>query len=193
MARPRVFKEIEVLERAMDVFWRHGYEGASIAELTKAMGVNSPSIYAAFGSKRGLFDAVLAKYRERRSLDREYVMGGATAREAAERLLFGAVEWLVDPHEPPGCLLVQTGSPVGPDNDDVRRAVIEQRGKTRDLLIERLARAQREGDLAASEDPAALAGYLLMVFYGLALQAAEGVDKAELRKSAMRALLAWPA
>jgi AcrR family transcriptional regulator len=193
MARPRVFEETEVLDRAMEVFWRHGYEGASMAELTKAMGLNSPSIYAAFGSKRGLFDAVLKRYRERRTAHREYVLASATAREVAERLLYGAIEWLVDPSEPRGCLLIQAGTSAGVNNDDVPRAIIDQRGKTRDLLTERLMRAQQDGDLPASEDPAALAGYLLMVFNGLALQAAEGVSEAELRKSAERALLGWPA
>jgi AcrR family transcriptional regulator len=192
MARPRVFEEAEVLDHAMEVFWRHGYEGASMAELTKAMGLNSPSIYAAFGSKRGLFDAVLKRYRERRTAHREYVLASVTAREVAERLLYGAIEWLVDPAEPRGCLLIQAGTSAGVNNEDVPRAIIDQRGRTRDLLIERLMRAQQDGDLPASEDPAALAGYLLMAFNGLALQAAEGVSGAELRKSAERALMAWP-
>jgi AcrR family transcriptional regulator len=193
MARPRVFEEAEVLDRAMGVFWRHGYEGASVAELTKAMGLNSPSIYAAFGSKRGLFDAVLKRYRDRRTGHREYVLAGATAREMAERLLFGAIEWLVDPNEPRGCLLIQAGTSAGVNNDDVPRAIIDQRGRTRELLIERLMRAQEDGDLPASEDPAALARYLLMAFNGLALQAAEGVSEAELRTSAERVLMGWPA
>jgi AcrR family transcriptional regulator len=193
MARPRVFEEAEVLDRAMEVFWHRGYEGASMAELTKAMGLNSPSIYAAFGSKRGLFDAVLNRYRERRAAHREYLLAGATAREVAERLLFGATEWLVDPNEPLGCLLIQVGMSTGVNNEDVPRAIINQRSRTRDLLIKRLMHAQEDGDLPPSADPAALARYLLMVFNGLALQAAEGMSKAELRESAERALMGWPA
>lgn len=177
----------------MDVFWRHGYEGASMAELTKAMGLNSPSIYAAFGSKRSLFDAVLNRYRERRAAHRAYLLAGATAREVAERLLFGAIEWLVDPNEPRGCLLIQAGMSTGVNNEEIPRAIINQRSKTRDLLTARLTRAQEDGDLPASADPAALTRYLLMVFNGLALQAAEGMSEAELRESAERALMAWPA
>jgi AcrR family transcriptional regulator len=192
MARPRDFEEAKVLDRAMEVFWRHGYEGASMAELTKAMGLNSPSIYAAFGSKRGLFDAVLTRYRERRATHREYLLAGATAREVAERMLFGAIEWLVDANEPRGCLLIQAGMSTGVNNDDIPGAIIRQRSKTRDLLTERLMRAQEDGDLSASEDPAALARYLLMVFNGLALQAAEGMSETDLRKSAERALMSWP-
>jgi AcrR family transcriptional regulator len=193
MARPRDFEEAEVLDRAMEVFWRHGYEGASMAELTKAMGLNSPSIYAAFGSKRGLFGAVLERYRERRAAHREYLLAGATAREVAERLLFGAIEWLVDPNEPRGCLLIQAGMSTGVNNEDVPRAIIKQRSRTRNLLTERLMRAQEDGDLPRSEGPAALARYLLMVFNGLALQAADGMSKAELKASAERALMGWPA
>jgi AcrR family transcriptional regulator len=93
--------------KAASPLWRHGYEGASMAELTKAMGLNSPSIYVAWGSKRGLFDAVLKRYRERRAAHREYVLAGATPREVAERTLFGAIDWLVDPNLPRGCLTIQ--------------------------------------------------------------------------------------
>jgi AcrR family transcriptional regulator len=192
MARPRDFDEVEVLDRAMEVFWRHGYEGASMAELTKAMGVNSPSIYTAFESKRGLFDAVLDRYRERRTPHREYVLAGATAREVAERLLFGAIDWLVDPKEPRGCLLFQAGLSAGVKNGDVPRALTKQRRGMRELLTKRFIRAQAEGTLDPSSDPASLARYLQMIFSGLALQAADGASKADLNELADRALIGWP-
>jgi AcrR family transcriptional regulator len=193
MARPRDFDEGKVLDRAMDVFWRHGYEGASMAELTKAMKLNSPSIYAAFGSKRGLFDAVLQRYRERRAVHKQYVLAGADAREVAERFLFGGIEWLVDPREPLGCLLIQAGISTGVNNDDVPRAIISQRSLTTELITDRLMQAQAEGDLPPSADPVELARYLKMVFNGLAVQAAEGMSKAELIELAERALIGWPA
>ena len=177
----------------MDVFWRHGYEGASMAELTKAMGLNSPSIYVAFGSKRGLFDAVLDRYRERRAVHKQYVLAGATARQVAERFLFGGIEWLVDPKEPRGCLLIQAGISTGVNNEDVPRAIINQRSLTTELVTDRLVRARAEGDLPPSADPAALSRYLKMVFNGLAVQAAEGMSRAELRALAERALIGWPA
>ena len=134
MARPRDFDEAEVLDRAMEVFWRFGYEGASMAELAKAMGLTAPSIYAAFESKRGLFDAVLRQYRERRTAHREHILAAATAREVAERMLFGAIEWLVDPKEPRGCLLIQSGLSAGINNRDVPRAISSQRSATRPPL-----------------------------------------------------------
>jgi len=192
MARPRVFDEGEVLDRAMEVFWCHGYEGASMAELTAAMSLNSPSIYAAFGNKRGLFEAVLKRYKERRTAHRDFVLASATGQEVAHRMLFGAIEWLVSPREPLGCLLVQTGTAVGINNGDISRTIIDQRTKTRELITERLTQAQQDGDFPATEEPAALARYLIMVFNGLALHAADGMSKTQLRESATRALTAWP-
>ncbi len=193
MARPRVFDEAEVLDRAMEVFWRHGYEGASFAELTKAMGLNSPSIYAAFGSKRGLFDAVLDRYRDRRAARRDYVLAGATAREVAERMVFDTIDWLTDPAEPLGCLLIQAGLSTGVNNGDVPRALTDQRSGIRKALTERFEHAQADGDLPPSADPAALARYLHMVVMGLGIQAQDGMSEKELRESAERALLGWPA
>lgn len=192
MARPRVFDEEVVLDRAMEVFWKYGYEGASMAELTKAMGLNSPSIYGAFGSKRDLFDAVLTRYRERRADHRNSVLNATSARQMAERLLFGAIEWLVAADEPRGCLLIQSALSAGVGNGDVPLAVGNQRSITRELLTERFQHAQALGDLPLSADPAALARYLQMAFNGLAVQAAEGMSEAQLRTSAELALSAWP-
>ncbi len=177
----------------MDVFWRHGYEGASMAELTKAMGLNSPSIYVAFGSKRGLFDAVLDRYRRRRGAYRDWLLAGATAREVAERMLLGAVEWLTDSNETRGCLLLQAGLSAGVNNQAIPLALADQRGGMREALAERFKRAQAEGDLPSNTDPAALARYLQTVFFGLAVQAAEGSSRPELDETAERALMGWPA
>ncbi len=188
MVRPREFDESEVLDRAMEVFWRQGYEGTSMADLSLAMGLSAPSIYAAFGSKRGLFDAVLARYREWRSAHREQVLSAATAREVAERMLYGAIDWLVDPKEPRGCLLFQAAQSAGSDNAEIPQVVSRQRQKTLELLAERLSRAQAEGDLPPSESPRAVARYLVTIFAGLAIQAADGASKAQLREAAARAL-----
>jgi hypothetical protein len=108
-------------------------------------------------------------------------------------MLFGAIEWLVDPKEPRGCLLFQAGLSTGVGNEDVPRALGDQRRKTREFLTRRLTRAKAEHDLPESADPAALARYLIVVFSGLALQAADGMSKAELRRAAERALIGWPA
>ena len=86
MGRPRGFDTDKALEEAMEVFWRHGYEGATIAELTAAMGINPPSLYAAFGSKEGLLKAALDRYAAKRAEFMRDVLSAPTAREVVERL-----------------------------------------------------------------------------------------------------------
>jgi AcrR family transcriptional regulator len=193
MARPRAFDEAEALDRAMEVFWRHGYEGASFSELTKAMGMNSPSIYAAFGSKKGLFDAVVQRYRSRRSADREEVLSAPTAREAAERFLFGSIDFLATPDALRGCFTIQAGATAGLGNGEIPQILTDYRSAGREALARRLEQAQAAGELAPTADPQALARFLLTIYAGLAVQAADGASKAELRACAELALNAWPA
>src|ERR1700750_1572705 len=109
MGRPREFDVDSALDQAMEVFWRHGYEGATIAQLTEAMGINPPSLYACFGSKEGLLKAALDRYTARRAAWLDEILGAATARDVAERMLMGVADVQTDPANPPGCLLVQGG------------------------------------------------------------------------------------
>ncbi len=100
LGRPRGFDMERALDEAMEVFWRHGYEGATIAELTAAMGINPPSLYAAFGSKEGLLKAALDRYSERRDDFMREVLAAPTAREAAEELLLRLADLQTDPGQP---------------------------------------------------------------------------------------------
>lgn len=192
MGRRREFDENAVVDRAMGVFWRLGYDGATIIELTKAMQLSSPSIYIAFGSKRALFDAVLARYRERRSGYKAWVLAGSTAYDVAERLLLGAAEWLVAPGEPLGCLSVQAGLSTGVAHLDIPQQMATMRGQLEIDLRGRFEQAQADGDLSATTDPAALARYLQTVFLGMSLQAAAGCNRADLVGVAKSALAFWP-
>src|SRR6185437_14917527 len=113
--RPRAFCVEETLDRAMTVFWRHGYEGASMSDLTAAMGINSPSLYACFGSKEGLFRAVVERYEERRRNFMEHVLAAPDVGEMARRFLHGVADFAADTSgkNPPGCLLLQSGLSCG--------------------------------------------------------------------------------
>lgn len=192
MPRPRAFDEGEVLDQAMDVFWREGYDGASMAHLTKAMGLNSPSIYVAFGSKRGLFDAVLQRYDERRAGFKDSMLAGKTAREVAERMLYGAVKWLTTPSEPRGCLLIQTGLAVGGDGSDIPETLARRRQRLEKVLTARFEQAKVDGDLPANADTSALARYVQTIFSGLAVQAAAGARAKQLDEVVTMAMMAWP-
>src|SRR5262245_30757068 len=106
MGRPREFNEEEALDRALEVFWRRGYEGATLPELTAAMGINRPSLYAAFGNKETLFRKALARYVAGPAGYVKVAMDQPTARAAVERLFAGSVAALTDPRNPGGCLVV---------------------------------------------------------------------------------------
>ena len=192
MPRPRKFDEDQVLDRAMEVFWTKGYDGASMAELTKAMEMTAPSLYFAFESKRGLFEAVLARYDLRRIMHRDWVLSATTPRETAERMLVGAIEWLTATDEPLGCLLVQSGLAAGNGGSNVADELGRRRNRVRTMLRERFSQAQLAGDLDQSQDPDALALYIQIIFDGLCLQAASGTSSQELRKIVAYALKNWP-
>ncbi len=192
MGRPRAFDRDEVLDRAMDVFWRHGYEGASLAELTAAMGVNPPSLYAAFGSKEGLFRAVLDRYAAGRSNFMDDVLGAPTSRQVVERFLRGTAELAADPARPAGCLILQSGLSCGVAGEAVAGELTELRKTPECQLRVRFERARDEGDLPVGVDPAGLARYLGAVVQGMSVQAAGGATRAELQQVAEMALKAWP-
>jgi AcrR family transcriptional regulator len=188
LPRPRKFDEHEALDRAMQVFWTLGYDGASMTELTKAMAMNAPSVYFAFGSKRGLFDAVLKRYDERRAHHKDSILAASTAREAAERMLFGAIEWLTDPAEPPGCLLVQSGLASGIASHNVCDELVRRRNRVGALLTELFEQGQKSGNLVDTADAGALASYVQTVFSGLCVEAAAGSSRTELQNCARFAL-----
>jgi AcrR family transcriptional regulator len=190
--RPREFDVEEALDRALEVFWRKGYEGASLPELTAAMGINRPSLYAAFGSKEGLFRKALDRYASGPAAFVRDALNEPTARAVAERLLAGTVDLLTNPCHPRGCLLVQGALACGQAADSVRRELIARRLGGEAAVAERFERAGAEGDLPAGADPAGLACYVMTVMRGMAVQAAGGATREQLRRVAEVALRAWP-
>jgi AcrR family transcriptional regulator len=192
VGRPRTFCTEKALDSAMQVFWRRGYEGASMVDLTSAMGINSPSLYAAYGSKEGLFRAVLKRYEARRDKFMEEVFAAPTAREVASLFLHGVAGFVADTGglNPPGCLLLQSGMTCGdsaiPDELAKHRAVKEK------ALCERFARAQAEGDLPKGTTPDGLARYIMVVSNGLCVLATSGATVEELHAVADMTMTTFP-
>jgi len=191
IGRPREFKIEKALDEAMEVFWRRGYEGATIAELTDAMGINPPSLYAAFGSKEGLLRAALDRYSQRRAEFMGEVLGAPTAREVAERMLLRIADTHTDPANPPGCLLVQGGLACGAGAENVPFELASRRAQTEHQLRDRFLRAKQEGDLSAEADAAALARYLSAVIAGMGVLASSGATREDLRQIALVSLKAF--
>jgi AcrR family transcriptional regulator len=184
MGRPREFDADVALDQAMEVFWRHGYEGATIAQLTEAMGINPPSLYACFGNKEGLLKAALDRYTKLRGVWMDEVVAAPTARDVAERMLMGIADKQTDPANPPGCLLVQGGIACGSGSENVPFELAARRAENEDQLRDRFVRAKAEGDLKPTSDPAALARYVSAVSVGMGVMASSGSDREALRQVA---------
>lgn len=184
MGRPREFDAETALDQAMEVFWRHGYEGATIAQLTEAMGINPPSLYACFGNKEGLLKAALDRYTKLRNVWMDEVVAAPTARDVAERMLMGIADKQTDPANPPGCLLVQGGIACGSGSENVPFELAARRAQNEDQLRDRFVRAKAEGDLKPGSDPAALARYVSAVSVGMGVMASSGADREALRQVA---------
>ena len=191
--RPRSFCKEEALDRAMTVFWRQGYEGASMADLTRAMGINPPSLYACFGSKEGLFKAVLERYDQRRASFMAHVLEAPSAQKVAETYLMGVAAFAADTsgRNPPGCLMVQGGLSCG--DTVIPDTLARHRAEKEAMLRARFEDARNSGDLPTSCDPAALARYLMVMANGICVQASAGATAEELREVAAIALTNWPA
>jgi AcrR family transcriptional regulator len=190
--RPRSFDRAKALEAAMKEFWQRGYEGTSLANLTAAMGINRPSIYAAFGDKAALFREALDRYERAFDLYSREALNEPTARGAVERLLQGVVEFTTRPRYPRGCLLLNGGLTCGEGTEAIRVDLNRRRSAGEKALRRRLERAQAESDLKPDTDAADLARYFATVIRGIGVQAASGATRAELRRVVQTALRAWP-
>jgi AcrR family transcriptional regulator len=190
--RPREFDTDAALDRAMQVFWRHGYEGATLPELTKAMGINRPSLYAAFGNKEEVFRKAVGRYVTGPAGYVKAAMEQPTALGAVAKLLAGAIAMLTDPAKPGGCLVVQGALACGEASETVRKELADVREAGVELIRERLERAKREKELPASVNCGDLARYVATVLHGMSVQVAGGATKQQLQRVADLALRVWP-
>ncbi|MBX9396340.1 TetR/AcrR family transcriptional regulator [Streptomyces sp. TRM72054] len=190
--RPRSFDADVALDKAMRLFWAEGYEGASLNELTEAMGINRRSIYAAYGNKEELFRKAVDRYLAGPGAFVAKALDQPTARQVAEAMLHGCADAYTTPGCPRGCLLVQSALACGPEGEPARAGLAARRESGVGALRERFERAQREGDLPEPVDADALARYLTAVGQGISVQAAGGAGREDLHRVADQALAAWP-
>lgn len=192
MGRPRTFSEDEALEAAMRVFWEKGYEGASMNDLTSAMGINRSSLYTIFGDKEALFHRAIERYKQGPVSFVWDSLAQPTARQVVELLLHQAVDLLADPKNPRGCLSIQGALAVGSEAESVKQALIAFRKTGETALTRRFAQAQAAGEISGKLDPADLARYVLTLLTGLGVQGANGATRAQLEKIVTMALAALP-
>jgi AcrR family transcriptional regulator len=192
MGRARAFDADEALDRAMTVFWSKGYEGTSLSDLTQAMGINRPSLYAAYGNKQELFRKALERYGEGPSSYERKALEQPTARKVAESLLRGAADVQTDPRTPAGCLAVLGTTYCAEDSSPIGKIVIAFRRAGQAAICERFERARAAGDLPADADPKELTDYLSTVVCGMAVQAATGATREDLERVIDLTMRAWP-
>jgi AcrR family transcriptional regulator len=190
--RPREFDTDQALDTALKVFWRKGFEGTSLTDLTDAIGINRPSLYAAFGNKEQLFRSAIDRYEADHACHVREALEEPTARAVVERLWKQGIDLITDSRTPRGCFLVQSALACGDEGNAVRREMAKRRSASEAALRQRFERARAEGDLPSGFAPADLARYVATVSYGLAVQAAGGATAAALRQTADIALQAWP-
>ncbi|MER7759376.1 TetR/AcrR family transcriptional regulator [Streptomyces sp. NPDC097619] len=188
--RPRSFDREAALGLALTAFWERGYENTSVADLTREMGITPPSLYAAFGDKRALFDEVVTAYAARYAGFLGVALAEEpTARAAVARVLREAAEIYTDPAHPAGCLVVST---VHCGVPEISEAMRERRNATIEAVRTRIAADVAAGVLPPGTDPAALARFYAAVVQGMSQQARDGAGRQELLAVAERAVLAWP-
>ncbi|MGG1948235.1 TetR/AcrR family transcriptional regulator [Trinickia sp. NRRL B-1857] len=191
--RPRAFDKGAALARAMEVFWDKGYEGASMTDLTSAMGIASPSLYAAFGSKEALFQEALDYYRNTEGRE---IWGGlsesGTAFEAIQSYLMQTARAFTRRGKPPGCLVVLSALHPAEHSNTVRQRLIEMRLQNAERIKQRLMQGVTTGEISSKADLSAIAKYYVTVQQGMSIQARDGATRRELETIAHAALAAWP-
>lgn len=191
--RPRGFDRDQALTHALDVFWRRGYELASVAELCSAMGVNPPSLYAAFGKKSKLFLEAVDFY-EHRYWDAtwEALEVEPDIHQAVANFFDASARILLSPQAPCGCLVALAAVSVSDASVEVREAIDALRLEGKALFVKRLKRAVKEGQLPAQTELKSLAGALNTMLEGLSIQARDGLSTSEMRRLAAHAVRLLP-
>lgn len=192
--RPRAFDRDEALRGALRVFWERGFQATSMGDLAAAMGINSPSIYAAYGSKEKLFHEAVALYTStegdytRRALAEE-----PTARAAVEAMLRDNAAAYADPATPTGCLTVLAAPVSIPENSSVSSALARMRAEVREMIQERVQRGIVDGDVRPDAEAQTIASFYSTVLNGLSIQSRDGASAGQLQSTVDGALAAWDA
>lgn len=186
--RPIGFDKEAALEAAMLLFWKHGYEGTSMADLARAMGLNPSSIYAAFGDKQALFSLAAKRYMTIRTQFAAQALEQPTFKKFIRALFEGTVAFLTTPGHPPNCMTLVGATGCGLDASPARDLMTEIRKQNQVALRERLLQARKKGELSKSINVDDYARYLSSIIAGLSIQAANGSTKAQLRRTAHMAL-----
>jgi AcrR family transcriptional regulator len=190
--RPCTFNQEQALDRAMHVFWEKGFEGASIHDLTAAMGIRPASLYAAFGNKEAVFELALAHYLAGPAAFMRAALEEPLAYGVAERILSQTAEFLTARRARYGCMTIQAALAGGKGTKGVRQKLIRLRVRAQNALRRRFEQSKSDGDLPEHVDAVGLADFITCVFQGMTVQAINGASREQLLRIAKTVLRAWP-
>lgn len=191
--RPREFDRVEALEKALAVFWEKGFEPATLPELCAAMGINPPSLYAAFGNKTALFLEAVEHYAKKYWTEPcKRFQEQPDLKRAVRDFFMDAANLLVSPQHPCGCVIILGTVNISPDETEIIAAMAKLRQETREMFLNRLRQAIRSGQIRADTDAPALANALNAYLDGMALEAKNGLFLTELRAMASLAVKLLP-
>ncbi len=189
MARPKKFDEAAGLQKAMDVFWKKGYAGTSISDLTTSMEINAPSLYATYGDKHKLFVTALQAYLQSQyEWMRQAVSEQKPVREIIRYLLATLIDSTLEDPERRGCFMVNTITEMANQDTQVFRIAADNENHIRSVLAELIRKGQASGEVAADKNADMLASFLYINFMGIRVIAATNNDKKHLH-SALNAVL----
>jgi AcrR family transcriptional regulator len=186
--RPRTFDTEKSLDAAMMLFWRHGYEGTSLSALTRAMNINGPSLYNAFGDKESLFNKALDRYLQQKAVYLPTALREPTVERVLKKLFEGAIDLAMNPKHPDGCMLVHGALATGPDCQRIQKALAARRTMAEGALRKRFEIARDAGELSPATNVEQLASYLITVIWGMSVQAAGGATREQLESIAQIAV-----
>jgi AcrR family transcriptional regulator len=192
IGRPLSFKREAVLQKAMLAFWRSGYETTSVADLTKAMGITPPSLYAAFGDKEALFLEAVSLYAGSDEHRLRVIREAASAYAAASTMLMACATLYTGKATPPGCLLASSTASGSERSADVRAAVASFRTQGRQALRGRIKQDINLGILPENTDATSLSDLVFAIMQGMSALARDGASRAELEGIVSQAMAAWP-
>lgn len=175
----------------MLLFWRHGYEATSLTDLTQAMGITAPSIYAAYGDKKGLFLRAVQRYLTQPISPAELIAQAPTAREAARAMLDGSALAFTGGNTPPGCLLASSAIACSTAAADVRKELASLRRGIEACLRAKIEQDVRAGVMAADTDAETLAAYITTIIQGMSTLARDGASREKLARIAQTAMTIW--
>ncbi len=192
LGRPRKFDKDAALEKAVELFRRKGYEATSMTDITETLGINRPSVYAAFGNKETLFAQVLAQYIEGPTAYLDEVLSEKTSKEVVRQLLIQSVDLLTSLEKSTGCLAVMSSVSSELGSVGIRQKIVDSLNRYEKKLVQRFERAIEEGDLPDGSNPQFLSKYVLTIHKGLSVQASNGASKEELYGVVEVLLQGWP-